>query len=154
MTAVNKRIKTVYKAYKQTLAAGDGGPANACNLFVPQEDITLIGFQISSLLYFLAELDSGYINIWTEVSRIGVGEQDGSLGKVRQRIEGRSVTVGIGSTEVVVGKTTEEKLFWFPPGYGIDFNEGEPIYLNMYGWNDMANDHDMGGDMTLYYVER
>lgn len=153
-TPDGKKVKTHFMSWSLTGTAGLADTLDGADEYIFQDDVRVIGCQVRAWNVPLAELDSGRIEAKAEVSRIGKWFSDGRILEAVSYQEGRSVTVAAGSTETLQGPYTEAKEIMFPEGYGIDFNEGDAIYLNAYWFNSMANDHVFEAQATIYFVER
>lgn len=153
-TPRGKQVRTMYQKVGATIGAGLSESHPAADFFFIQDDITVIGVTLNVELNPLAELDSGILEIIADVSRAASMSMPGAIVELQSYIAGRSVTVGIGTSEVCIGDPISEIHVMFPPGYGIDMNDGEYLYLNYFIANGMANDHSGYIRATVYYVER
>jgi hypothetical protein len=153
-TPEGKRVKTIVMAGSVEMANGEANQQNALDTHVWQEDVRVIGIEAYAELYALNAMDSGNIQALTEVSRVGSWGQDGRLLEAACIIIGTSITVGVGVTEVAIGDSIKVERMFFPEGHGVDFDDGEAIYINALDNNNMANDQRGWHGATIYYVER
>lgn len=136
------------------LTAAGGGVRNADSIFVAQDNLDLIGFELNAYAKAMSELDSGRFEVDVELSKVGQNAQNGCLGHLAAYIWTRSGTVGIGVTETSFGESKRTLVFMFPEGTAVKLNKLDALYINIYWANNMANNHNGSGGARLYFVER
>ena len=154
MVAKNKRIKTHLLSHTQSMVTGYDTILNAIDAWLVQDDITVIGIEIMAEAVYNVGLDSGLLECQVEVSRNGKMFEDGALLQVIGYVYCRECTVGAGVNQCAVGEPLLVDRVMFPSGVGVDIDNGETIYLNLHGVNQMANTHQAIAQATIYYTER
>ena len=154
MTVKNRRIKSVHLSHSVVATAGESVMIPSADSWIPQEDITIIGCEIVGEAIGLNEFDSGYLSGHHELSRIAKEDEPGVILQCYSFIQAREVLVGINLTQVIQGNNFQHLIMFFPEGYGVDIDEGEPIYLNVTRDNTMANDHSIATNVVVWYVDR
>lgn len=155
VTPIAKRIKTVRLSASATMTAGTGETVLAADMFAPQEDITLIGVVgRTSIISDASGWDSGRMGVKIEISRVGQYGKPGLILEVASNLQVREATVGINANQVAKGDMQGHEMMFFGDGYGMDFDENEPIYLHLDWQNNMANNHFCSVMAILYYLER
>lgn len=155
MTAVARRVKTLELTYGQVVVTDTSEDLLAADMHTFEEDVTVIGVLLrTSILDDLAGWDSGRVTLLGEVSRVAQLSKPGYLIQFCNHIICREATVGINANQTICGVPGARQDIFFPPGYGMDFNEGSAIYLNISFRNGMANDHRISIGGIVYYVER
>lgn len=155
MTAVSKRIKTIFMTYGAVITEDTAPDLVAADTHVWLEDVTVIGVLLrSTLMDDLAGWDSGRFTVLAEISRVAVLQDPGTIIAFCNHVICREATVGINATQTMIGKPEERQAIMFPEGYGIDMNEDARLYLNTSCRNGMANPHRISVGAIIYYVER
>lgn len=152
---MKNEIKTKYIYGELNIAAAYDEIINADNSWIPQDNVRVIGFDFATeVTKQAAEYDSGFLVVHAEVSKIAQWHADGCILEQFSRMEGASVTVAAGVSEVMTGNHYDNKNVVFPFGYFIDLDEGEPLYVNVFRKNTMANTHGTWWGLIIYYVEK
>lgn len=155
MTPVSKRVKTIFMTYGAVAVEDTAFDLVAVDSHTWLEDVTVIGGLLrSTLLDDLAGWDSGRFTCLSELSRVAVLQDPGTIIAFCNHLICREATVGINATQTMVGKPEERQAIFFPEGYGIDMNEDATLYLNVSYRNGMANPHRYSIGCIVYYVER
>jgi hypothetical protein len=155
LTIEKKKVQTVGLVYSPFVAGGSAGTINAADVHVFADDVTVIGIILEAFIYSNdVEYDSGKLELTADVGPVGQVTMDGHMAGVRACVEGRSVTVGVGTTEVLQDNGLQRVYFVYPEGYGIDYDRNTGIYLNCGINNSMSNDHRMQASAIIMYVER
>lgn len=152
-TSAGKRVKSFFLSGYRDLTTGQS-LGEVLDERLVQDDIRVIGVELVAESLPLTELDSGNISIDIDLSRSAGISRDSQIAYLINVLHGRSVTVAATFTEVAVGEITKAIVVMFPEGYGVDFDDQETMYLNVFCGNGMANTHRVFGSATVYYVER
>ena len=152
---MKNEVKTHYFMEEATVAAADDLITTALDSWIPQDAVKVIGLELwVETMKMAAEYDSGFLVIHAELSKIAKWHGEGTLLTACARIEGCSVTVAVATTEAIIGLTWENKHIFFPDSKFVDLDEGEPLYLNVFWKNTMANSHGVCTGGIIYYVEK
>jgi len=153
---MKNEIKTHYfGVVEHNVAAAEDEINLGIDSWIPQDDIKVVGIELwVETMKQAAEYDSGFLVIHSEISKIAKWHGEGTLLTACARIEGASVTVAAGSSEVLAGMTWENKHIFFPDSKFVDLDEGEPLYLNVFWKNTMANTHGVCTGGIIYYIEK
>lgn len=155
MTVVARRVKTVFLTYGVVVVEDTSVDLVAADTHTFLEDVTVIGALLrSTLMDDLAGWDSGRFTVLSELSRVAVLQDPGTIIAFCNHLICREATVGINATQTMVGTPEERQAIMFPAGYGIDMNEDSNLYLNLSTRNGMANPHRISIGCIVYYVER
>ena len=155
MTVKNHKVKTTLLSHPSvlTLTGGVEQLYNSADVYAFQDNVTLIGvlLRVAAHPGDVADLDDGRVEAFAEVSRVGKKREDGAIANVFSRL----VVCDASGTVLELGQGGHQYItIMFPPGYGIDFDDGDTIYLNTRYINSTGVDHKCDADCLLYFVER
>lgn len=146
-TPDSRRIRTLWLQATQNVLAADTFD-NAGDSYTFQDDIRVIGCQVSAISIISdAQMNAdGRTHVYTEVSKHGTQGQSGSILKTD--------CMGGWTGVFSIGDNCKRESIMFPEGYGIDFDDGETIY--MHGFLESIGAVDGSGlcEAIIYYVER
>lgn len=149
-TPVGKRVRSIYLAGGAIgIIAGATEDKNAAGIHLWDEDVTVIGVAVTceALITDAAMNADADLEHIAEVSRAADRGIAGGIAKV----EARS---GWTAAIVTGGEATKTIVVMFPAGYGVDFDDGESIYMNHYVNNGSTVTLNFYENATVYYVER
>jgi len=148
-TPVGKRIKTAIIPTSTITLTATLEWHDALNSVVFQEDITIIGaeLQVECMVVDAALNADGLYNVIGELSRIAKNRADGRF-LTEQLMHGWTAAINVG------GEARKCARVMFPPGYGIDVDDGEAVYMNCMFQSVGAVELSAYFDATIYYVER
>lgn len=145
-TPDTRRVRSKWlQATTASIAAGQDAVIDSHTF---QDDVRVIGCQVSAISIVTdAQLNAdGRMHSYAELSKQGIQGRDGSILKV----DSMAGWTGILS----VGEIAKREDIMFPEGYGIDFDDGETIYLHGYLENIGAVVGVALVEAIVYYVER
>ena len=148
-----KRVKTIYMYYSQMTDAAGAVWHRAADQHVFQEDVRLIGFWLGAEAHTeTGHWADGYVETICELSRVAIERSDGALADLWALLDSKSVALDTN----IAGRPFVNASVMFPEGYGVDFDDGEAIYLNCLtdcaGWGVGEGVHIT--EVILYVVER
>ena len=155
MTPKNKKVKTHFLSAGFELTAASGADTLSHDLWIPQDDITIIG--INARIAILEDglgWDEGRLTVLVDFSRIGKLQQPGTILSFCHSQVGQQMVIGVDSAPTLKGPPNRGMLFFFPEGYGIDMDEQEPVYMHTSWANSMTNKFYASVGGAIYFVER
>lgn len=121
----------------------------SADLWQPQEDILIIGFNLQIELCAFTMVD-GFFTAYTELSQSGLWNRPGILGRVRAYEEWRSL---LGAQEARI-YSTEWQVVMFPAGHSVPIQEGGNLYIHcQYQTGAALHTVSIGTKAIIYYVK-
>jgi len=144
-TPDSRRVRSItLTAWQANIAAGTE-TAMATHTF--QDDVRVIGAQVSAISTITdAQLNAdGRVHTKSEVSKQGAMGMPGAI-LVAEAFAGWTAAI-------LIGEMTKRENIIFPEGYGLDFDDGETIYLHAFIEVVGVDGHSVH-EAIVYYVER
>lgn len=157
-TPITKRVKSLLISRTFDIASGGSEDKNAIAAVLIQDDITVIGCYVEARIRWQASpaFDEGQAYVRCEFSRVGVMTNDGAFLAADARCVYGTELVGATNVAITIGNLKDTQTMFFPEGYGVDIDDGEYLYMNMAGINEIisAGSITVFGEITVFYVER
>lgn len=159
-TPSRKRVKTKVMTVRSESLQGAALPFLETEAYQWQDDVTVIGVQLLANCDIDSggEASEGDFQCFARVGRNGkfVGlnameDGDIAIAYMKQHVEAGVAEFSGG------GNMVDIQTVMFPEGFGMDFDEGELIYIHCGGFNRMvvgAADMSMRSNVIIYYVEQ
>lgn len=141
--ALGRKVKTMTLMAEANVAAAAIESPQAVGTF--QDDVTVIAAYIAVHAQVNAAMTTGALRNHADVSRIGQYAQNGML---TYAIAQASFFVG------AFGPSVGNAQIEYPDGKGMDFDDGDAIYLNCNFINTDAAGHAGSARCVIHYLER
>ena len=142
---MSKRIFTKYLSGQSTIITGAITSENALASWLTQEDIEVIGAELTVVSATPAEND-GFAHCNVELSQVGIFGQDGAI---LRAVAGE----GWNTTPAGIDQSNANAVVTFPAGFAVPVKEEGYLYINSQGYGKTAGGSVFIWGAIIYYTK-